>query len=460
MKSISLTARVSLLFAIVVATVLLVTGMLISRAVEDHFADEDRQEMQGKLELIRHLLSRAHQTSDLDALSQELGDALVGHHGLSVAVIDDRGETWFATSGSAFPAYLAHTPGLTPDTLQHWSANGTEYRGITTSVPVDGKHYTVDIALDIAHHLHFMAEFRRILAWSMAFAILATAALGWFATRRGLEPLRAIAATAASISADRLSERLLESDAPDEIRGLAAAFNAMLARLEDAFHRLREFSSDIAHELRTPVSNLMTQTQVALSRSRSAEEYRDVLESSMEEYERLARMIGDMLLLAQADNRMLVPNRERIDLRRETERLFEFYEALAAEGDVRLSVEGQVTVMGDRIMLQRAVSNLLSNALRHTPPGETVKVELATDGEHGRIAVANPGPGIAPEHLSRLFDRFYRVDPSRREGGAMHTGLGLAITKSLVEAHDGTLLATSREGLTRFEITLPCHRAG
>jgi two-component system heavy metal sensor histidine kinase CusS len=305
------------------------------------------------------------------------------------------------------------------------------------------------------HHLLFMAEFRRLLAGAMALAALATALLGWMATRRGLRPLRDIAGTTASISAEHLSERLPESEIPGEIQALTLSFNAMLGRLEGAFRRLSDFSSDIAHELRTPVSNLMTQTQVVLAKTRSVDQYRDVLESNMEEYERLARMIGDMLFLAQADNGMVVPNRENIDLNVETERLFEFYEALAAEKGVQLASDGHAQVTGDRLMLQRALSNLLSNALRYTPAGGSIKITLSTDDVSERIVVSNPGPKIPKEQLTRIFDRFYRANPSRREGHGVHTGLGLAIAKSLIEANGGTIQATSEWGITRFEIVFP-----
>jgi two-component system heavy metal sensor histidine kinase CusS len=313
-KPLSLTARISLLFAVVVAVVLLVTGVLIARAVEHHFAMEDDADMRGKLELVQHILAKSHQPSDLDALAGELDDSLVGHEGLSVAVIDARGRTWFASSGSAFPKYLVDTPGIVPGSLQQWTVGAAAYRGIITPVVVDGKRFQVAISVDINHHLVFMAKFRRILAIAMLFAALTTAALGWAATHSGLLPLRRITLLAASVSADRLSERLPETHVPAEILGLSQAFNAMLDRLQDAFRKLTDFSSDIAHELRTPISNLMTQTQVTLAKARSAEEYKEALESGMEEYERLAHMIGDMLFLAQADNNMLIPNRDAIDL--------------------------------------------------------------------------------------------------------------------------------------------------
>ncbi len=455
MKPLSLTARISMLFAAAAALVLLAAGLWISRAVEAHFVEEDHQELTGKLELIRHLLAKAHTPSDMDALAQELDDALVGHPNLSVAVVNARGRTWFATTGADFPRPLLRPTHEASGKLEQWIQKGVSYRGMVVRMPVEDTVYTVAVALNITDHLVFMAEFRRILGLAMALAALATAALGWAVTRQGLLPLHEMANTATSIYADRLSQRLPAEGVPEEIRVLAQAFNAMLARLEDAFRRLSDFSSDIAHELRTPVSNLMTQTQVALAKPRSPEEYRELLTSAMEEYERLARMIGDMLFLAQADNRLVVPRRENVDLTLEVARLLEFYEAYAADLEVGLAQEGQARVMGDKLMLQRAVSNLLSNALRHTPRGGTVRVRLSEGDRKVRIAVENPGPGIPPEHLPRVFDRFYRVDPARREGTGEHTGLGLAITKSLVEAHGGEIRVASGNGLTRFEIDLP-----
>lgn len=458
MKPLTLTARISLLFAGAVAAVLLVTGVLIARAVEHHFAVEDEGEMRGKLELVRHILARAHQRSDQDALTAELDDALVGHKGLSVAVIDAGGRTWFASSGSAFPKYLVKTLGIEPGSLQQWTTDTSTYRGIITPILIDGRQYEVAISVDIEHHLAFMAKFRRILAIAMLLAAISTAALGWIVTRGGLQPLRRIARLAASVSADQLSERLPEAGMPAEIQGLSVAFNAMLDRLQDAIRRLTDFSSDIAHELRTPISNLMTQTQVTLAKARTAGEYREALESGIEEYERLASMISDMLFLAQADNHMVVPNRETVDLEAEIRRLMEFYEPVAEEQDVRMTLTGIGQVKGDRLMLQRAIANLASNALRHTASGGLVEFRIQEEGSDCRISVINPGPDIEPEHMERIFDRFYQVDPARREGSSENTGLGLAITKSLVEAHGGTISVTSRRGLTRFEIVLPTLR--
>ena len=458
MKPRSLTHRVALLFAIVVAAVLGMLGFVLDRAVDAHFRDMDHHILAGKLELVGNLLAKAGDRAALDTLPQQLDDALVGHHGLALAVLDGVGRVWFASTAETFPHPLLEAARRQERSLITWRVDGRPYRGLAARMPAgvaEGGPYTVAVALDIRHHAEFMVQFRRTLALVMLLAAIVTAALGWAVTARALAPLREMGATAASISANRLDARLPETGVPQELAALAAAFNQMLARLEDAFRRLADFSSDIAHELRTPVSNLMTQTQVALSRSRDADAYRETLESALEEYDRLARMIGDMLFLAKADNRLLVPHREAVDLALETRRLIEFHEALAEEAGVALAMTGEARVVGDRLMLQRALANLLGNAIRHTDRGGTITVRLQQGRDEISIAVENPGPAIPSEHLPRLFDRFYRADPARRAGGGEHTGLGLAIVKSIVEAHGGEVGVRSEPGLTRFELHLP-----
>ena len=270
--------------------------------------------------------------------------------------------------------------------------------------------------------------------------------------------MRNIAQVAKGISATRLGDRLPHESVPAELVDLATSFNDMLGRLEDFFRRLSDFSSDLAHELRTPVSNLMTQTQVALSRPRSAEEYREILYSNLEEYDRLARMIADMLFLAKADHGLIVPNREDIDLAREVDELIGFYEALADEEGVRVSRTGAGSISRDRLMIRRAISNLLSNAIRHTPRNGAIKVGIRDLGKDGiRIAVENPGVALPREHLPRLFDRFYQVDSCRQRGGE-GAGLGLAITKSIVEAHGGRISGSAEHDTVRFEISMGLSR--
>jgi len=463
MSSLSLTARISLLFAAGSVSVLLIMGWVVERAVENHFVEMDRHEIEGKLHLVRNLLARAPNATALQTVPTQLGNALVGHHHLQLTVYAADGAVWFTSGAVRYPAGQA---GEQPQWLD-WQDGKRAYRGLLARASSRfAPPFTVAIAQDISHHEVFMREFRRTLAGITALAALLAAALGWAATRAGLSPLRRIVALAAKIEASRLNQRLPVSHVPAEIETLAAAFNAMLARLEDSFRRLSEFSSDIAHELRTPVSNLLTQTQVALAGAGDAQvgdaRLRETLYSSLEEYERMAQMIADMLFLAQADNGLLKPGQAELDLAEETRALFDYFDAWAEERGVALALLDErpaaaPPLRGDRLMLRRALSNLLVNAIRHTESGHAVQVRLASLQSPQRLTVSieNPGVAIAAEHLPRLFDRFYRVDPARQRSVDSGAGLGLAIVKSIVAAHGGEVSVSSDADGTRFVLSFP-----
>jgi len=456
----SITFRLTLLFATASTVVLLLLGTLIGGSVDRHFEDQDLEILNGKLKLTRHAVEKIKSQADLDALPQQLDDSLVGHQGLAVVVVAPNGEIVYATNGADFPHALldagAQEPGARPmawKTKDHQALRGIAafaYTGIAGEAPA-----TVAVATDISMHEHFMRSFN-VTLWSfVVLAAFITGVLGWVAARRGLAPLQAIKQKAARITAHRLHARLPLESVPVELADLVETLNEMLTRLENSFKQLSDFSSDIAHELRTPLSNLLTQTQVTLAKTRSADEYRDVLASNVEELERLSRTISDMLFLAKSENQLLVPCREEIDLADEVSGLFAFYEALADEKSLVLSSSGRGLVSGDRLMLRRAISNLLSNAIRHTPEGGRIDVHISdADPARVKLAVENSGETIAPEHLPRLFDRFYRVDSSRQhftEGA----GLGLAITRSIVRAHGGDASVRSVLGITTFELTIP-----
>ncbi len=455
----SITLRLTVFFAAASTVVLLVLGYLIASAVEAHFVEQDMEILGGKLELARHALEKVHSAQELVDIPQQLDDSLVGNAGLAVAVVAPDGQTLFATSGAEFPqALLERKVGAGPQPPLSWtSARNVPLRGISALVATGiagAPPALVAVATDISHHAHFMASFR-VTLWSfVALAALLTGFLGWLAVRRGLAPLQAIRQEAAGITAQRLDFRLAVDKVPVELVDLVETLNRMLTRLENSFRQLSDFSSDLAHELRTPLSNLLTQTQVTLTQSRNPDEYRNVLASNIEEFERLSRMITDMLFLAKSDEELIVPHREKIDLADEVRAVFDFYEALAEEKKVRLSCSGAGAVSGDRTMLRRALNNLLSNAIRHTPQDGEVSVRIDRQGERLTLTVENEGETITAEHLPRLFDRFYRVDPARQRDSE-GAGLGLAITRAIVRAHGGSISVASSDGVTRFEITLP-----
>ena len=452
----SLTARFAILFAGFAASLLLLVGLVLERAVEVHFDELDEHELAAKQVMIGNLLARIDSPEAFETMAERLDDALMGHEMVAVLMRDEAGNRLYAMRPEHFAPAQRHGAPLSAG-VRHWVEEGVEHIGRETGLVIplsEPLPVKVLIALDISHHSHFLTEVRNRLWIGISLAAMLAAGLGWLAARKGLAPLRRVTATAQRLSAERLGERLPEGDAPAEMLELVEAFNGMLDRLEAAFRRLSEFSADIAHELRTPVSNLMTETQVALSRARTAEAYRETLHSNLEEFDRLARMISDMLFLAKADNGLLPRPAETVVLEAEAQALSEFYEALAEEKGVRLAVSGSATVTGDRLMLRRALSNLVSNALRHASAQSAVDITIERAADAVRLTVTNRGESIAAEQLPRLFERFHRVDPSRTRQGE-GAGLGLAITRSIAEAHGGSVNARSASGVTQFILYLP-----
>jgi two-component system heavy metal sensor histidine kinase CusS len=275
--------------------------------------------------------------------------------------------------------------------------------------------------------------------------------LGWLAIRYSLRPLSAIVKKIRNLSVSQLNDPLDTNQVPRELAQLSNSLNAMMKRIDDAFQHLADYSSDIAHELRTPVTSLMTQTQVALSADRSSDEYREVLYSSMEELQRMSQMIADMLFLAQTDNTQQLPDIETINLSHEINNLLEFYSILAEDKAMNLSAEGEATLQANRLMIRRAVGNLLTNAIRHSPEGSWVKLHMASLPDEVQISVSNAGGPIPESDRDKLFDRFYRSRGTENKG----TGLGLALVKSIVTAHGGSISLESDEEQTCFTLHFP-----
>lgn len=457
----SLTRRLTLMFVASTTAVLLILGLVVAKSVEQHFEDLDMMVLSGKMELIEQGLQGVTSADELTSFTHQLARSLVGHHGLEVMMLDTDQAVMFATAQANFPpdrvAMLGRQMSGRPAL---WQQGDLTYRVIASQLPTAARDETgqgirlvVLTATDIGHHQSYMRDFLTTLWLFVACAAIGMAALGWALVRRGLVPLHAMRAQAQVVTAQQLSHRLPVHSMPVELAELAKSLNDMLGRLEEAFTRLSDFSSDIAHELRTPVSNLMTQTQVVLSHPRDSAEYKTTLESNAEELDRMARMIADMLLLAKSDNGLVLPHRETVDLAEETRALFDYYDAVAADKGLRLSLVGDARVLADRLMLRRAIGNLLSNAVRHAKAASNLLVTLQSTAEDATLSVQNFGDTIPAESLDRVFDRFFRVDAARLRSEG--TGLGLAIAKSIVVAHGGTISVNSSQGVTLFSIRLP-----
>lgn len=458
----SLISRLALLVAAISTATFLVTGVVINHLVNAHFNQLDVARLTTILKLTNEALAQMHATAELGPIRERLQQVLKENEGHALAVFDGNGRALFATCDIDFPMVRrnARSAALSGKAMQSfvWQEGGRPHRVIAATVPTanpDAPFLFVAAALDMEQHTTFMSAFHKFLWASVILGSLVTGFLAWLTARRGLAPLRGIADATRKIAADRLGDRLPLDTVPAELLDLARSFNTMLTGLDESFRRLSNYSTDIAHELRTPVGNLTTQTEVMLSKERSAHEYREVLYANLREYERLSKMISDLLLLAKVDNRLVVPKRGLVDLARDMDELIEFYRPLTEQKGVHLARRGGGQVFGDSPALRRAASNLLSNAARHTPQGGriTLSIEPLDSGEV-RISVENTGKTIAPEHLPRLFDRFYRVDASRQHNGE-GVGLGLAIVKSIAQAHGGSVSVSSSDGVTVFAMTLP-----
>ncbi len=458
----SLTLKLSSLFAITAILLLAGSGTYLYQFLERELMQRDHQELLSKVELFRQQLKTYDAPAQISNYPAQLLDIIMGQPHLHLTVRDADSHILLTSSGwhpvpgaHENPVPATEAPGhrymQMPTLQQPWHSMSAwcELGGM--------KHEMVllELSLDIDEAQKLLASYQQKLLFALFVSIVTAVALTFIISRRSLRPLNIMASTASEISANHLQKRLNVLDAPTELKALASAFNDMLARLHDSFARLSEFSSDLAHELRTPINNLMGQTQVTLSRERSADEYRAVLESNLDEYERLARMIRDMLFLAKTDNAQETLHAEALDLRKELDKIAEFYQVAADERNIRITVAGDGMLNADRILLQRAAGNLLTNAIRHAEANSDIRISVSRSDKQIDISISNRGAGIPEGKLARVFNRFYRLEAveNRSESGS---GLGLAIVKSIMELHGGSVSVSSTPGtLTTFTLHFP-----
>jgi heavy metal sensor kinase len=334
--------------------------------------------------------------------------------------------------------------------------DGSGMRVHAEDVTIGGERVRVRAARSDEPIRHELNELLAVLLLGFPLGVGAAAGGGYLLARRALRPVGRMAERAETITADRLSERLPIENPHDEMGRLAAVFNATLARLEASFAQLRRFTADASHEMRTPLAALRAVGEVGLREARDPAAYREVIGSMLEEVDRLTSLVESLLTLSRADARRLPLHRERVDLAELAEEVRQLLAVLADEKRqaLRLESDGPVFAVGDRTTLRQAVINLLDNAIRHGPDGRPIRIVVERGAAGPSIAVIDEGPGIAPEHLPRIFDRFYRIDPARsRDAGG--TGLGLAIARWAVEANGGRIEVRSEVGRgSTFRIVL------
>ncbi len=436
-----------MLVILATASLYIVLRTELDRSTELFLAD--------KLHVLQTMLRE--RPNDEDGLREEieLESQARRYQQFYIRLLDERGLPIMTTPEMAAQLDLAELANRTSGRPEHSFAmagrHGRPFRVATARVAVGTPPThsdTVQIAIDVSQEEDLLARFRRWF-WGI---LLATAVLfplvGYRIARHGIRPVEEMAATARRITSSNLRERIGAEGYPSELASLAGTFNEMLDRLEESFERISRFSADIAHDLRTPVNNIRGEAEVALARSRTVAEYRDVLESSLEEAVRLSDLIGDLLFLARAESPLTELHRESVNIGELLSTVRDYYEASAADAGISLIVKGGTEPLNaelDRSLMLRAVSNLVSNAIAQTPPGGTVTLAATNEDAAIHIEVSDTGVGIPAEALPRVFDRFFRVDPSRSKtsGG---TGLGLAIVQSILTLHGGSAEIASQLG--------------
>ncbi len=436
----SIALRLGLLFAAIAAAVFVAVGAYLYQTLAHQMGRRDDADLLNKAQLARQLLG-ALPGRDPAVLARA-----IGQDGVALQVGADDG------SVPAVP--LGRDPGPA-DIAARDDAQGSK-RIVTVLAGDAANPLRVTLVRTRSDRLAILRRYAFDLLGALVAGTLVAAGLGFVAVKRGLRPLYGVIARADAIHARRLAVRMPAAELPAELRALAVAFNAMLDRLEEGVQRLSGFAADLAHDLRTPVNALMMQTQVALARERTADEYQALLASNLEEYERLARMIENTLFLARADNAQLALTGTALDVRAELEHIREYFEMLAEDKGIRFGLDdvGALQVHADPVLLRRAVNNLVSNAIAHTPPGGAVSLGARRDGDWVTLSVQDSGDGIAPEHLERVFERYYRADAARGAGSS--AGLGLSIVRAIMRLHGGTAEVDSVPGeRTVFRLRFP-----
>jgi two-component system heavy metal sensor histidine kinase CusS len=451
----SIASQLVLLFTLAAALLLSCGLGVFYLIVVRHAFAEDNTVLADKISV----LSETLREGGPKLLGEELNARRAGEHAAYwIRIVDPDGHTISETSGME----QVVPPNVFPpsQSLASFIPKPKDYRKgarlfSLTAVNEDysGHTYTIQLAQDRSSDEQLERRFGVLLIIVLLGSIAASALIAIKVTKRGLRPLGEMAHSLEGISPTHLNERVAPARWPRELQPLARAFDEMLGRLEDSFTRLSQFSADLAHELRTPIANIMGEGEVALTRDRSPGEYREVIESTIAECERLSGIVDNLLFVARVDAAREPIQRKLFDGRAAAEKIAMFYRTIAEDRHIAIDCSGETEFYADPVLFERAVSNLVDNALRFTRGGGAIQILIAGNAKDSKVVVSDNGSGIAPEHLPCVFDRFYRADSSRSSDGA---GLGLALVKSIVDLHGGSAKIQSELGRgTTVTLTFP-----
>lgn len=459
-RSIINTLKIPIIVCLLVSSLLCILSYFIANSFEKYAIERNINELNAVIYSVEREITFKNPDINHDEFIQDVLLIAVSHPHILLSISDKNNNIIYKTRGPnllLIPQEIPMANLLKNKVTTIWDYSKTSYRvAASTMIAGNNQPYTMIAAINRDFHLEFINRLHKglliLIALTCPLILLGTSISIYFSQK----PINQLINKIGSINTKSLNERIDPSSVPPKYASLIDAFNEMISRMDIVFQRQRNFTADLAHEMRTPITNLTTQTQIALNNARTIDEYQEILYSNLEEFERLSQIITDMLFLAQADNKQLIPKMASVNLHSLAIFMLDYYEYLSEEKNITLKLDGDCPeIIGDKLMIGRAISNLLSNAIRYTPAEKFITITLSqVSNNFVKIVISNPGKPIEPKHLPLIFDRFYRPDESRQRNGE-GAGIGLAIVKSIIEAHNGVINVESDNHSTRFSIILP-----
>jgi len=450
----SISVRLALMFTLAAVLIVSAYALFLRTSLHESLKKQMHNELQFRTSLMEPWILARTTVQDWQPLPAKFAD-LSDTEGRRV-------QYWILSDDPRFQVGGAPPPGVDWNVLSDgYNKVPGAHKGacslylLITKIPARGERPALRyvVAIDSTPYIGTLNEFTRTLIIISVIGLILVGLLGFAITRIGMRPVRQLSRQAQTLAPGNHGQRLDTALLPDELQQLARSFNGVLERQEIAWRQLESFNADVAHELRTPLTNLIGQTQLGLSREREISELEDLLESNLEELARMTSIVNDMLFLSHAQAGEHATQLTDVSLREETLKTAEYVEPSFAEKSLNIAVEGDVTVRIDRRLFHRSLANLLENSARHADRHSCVTVSLTQNDGMAVIAVGNAGEPILEQHLSRLFERFYRADSSRTRSDTHH-GLGLSIVRAVALMHHGDVFASSRGGINTFGFTL------
>ena len=456
----SITLLLTLYYTFATSILLAVITLSLYWAMVGALSKAEHQFLTDEISILQHIVStKKHDLHaikyDVSEISYLLDNSVYNYY---IRILDENRKTIVQSKGmdhvvqrtSFFDNHIGTNK-------SYWwqTSDGKSYLLMQSIAEHSSRQWIIQVALDVTYQRNEIMEYRKKLLIALGVGVALAFLLGYAIARRSMRRLHELTDATKKITASSLRQHINPQFWPRELHALGMAFNDMLMRIEKSVMRLTQFSDDLAHELRTPINNLIVETEVMLSKTATVAEYQHVLESNREEMGRISHMIENLLFLARAENPKLELKKILLNVQEEFSVIAEYYQAIAEEKNIRVRCEGEASVFANQVMFRRLLNNLVSNALKYTPSGGEILLSLDENSERARLIFRDTGSGIAAEHLPKIFNRFYRVDMSRSvtSGGI---GLGLAIVKSIVDLHRGSIAISSEPGKgTQFEIVFP-----